>query len=44
MLGSRQYLSGVDPNRNWPSSDWETDAYDSLGRYYYGLGGPGPEV
>jgi hypothetical protein len=40
--GSRQYLNGVDPNRNWASGDWETDAYDSLGRYYIGLGGPTP--
>jgi len=42
VLGSRQYLSGVDSNRNWPSSDWEPDAYDSLGRFWYGLGGPTP--
>jgi murein tripeptide amidase MpaA len=27
--GSRQYRSGVDPNRNWASGDWEPDAYDS---------------
>lgn len=40
--GSRQYRSGVDPNRNWASGDWEPDAYDSLGRYWYGLGGPTP--
>jgi hypothetical protein len=42
ILGYRQYLSGVDPNRNWPSVDWDTDAYDSLGRFWYGLGGPAP--
>ena len=40
--GSRQLRSGVDPNRNWAGGDWEPDAYDSLGRYYQGLGGPGP--
>src|SRR3954452_20560507 len=28
-VGSRQFLSGVDPNRNWGGSDWRTDAYDS---------------
>jgi len=42
ISGSRQYLSGVDPNRNWASGDWEPDAYDSLGRYFLGLGGPVP--
>jgi hypothetical protein len=42
ITGSRQYLSGVDPNRNWASGDWEPDAYDSLGRYFLGLGGPVP--
>lgn len=42
ISGSRQYLSGVDPNRNWASGDWESDAYDSLGRYVQGLGGPVP--
>jgi hypothetical protein len=40
--GSRQYRSGVDPNRNWASGDWEPDAYDSLGQYWHGLGGPTP--
>jgi len=40
--GTRQYRSGVDPNRNWASGDWEPDAYDSLGRYWSGLGGPTP--
>ena len=42
VAGSRQYLSGVDPNRNWASDDWEPDAYDSLGQFWYGLGGPAP--
>ena len=42
LANSRQYLSGVDPNRNWASGDWEPDAYDSLGRYTTGLGGPAP--
>jgi hypothetical protein len=42
IAGSRQYLSGVDPNRNWASGDWEPDAYDSLGRFWQGLGGPAP--
>ena len=27
--GSRQFLSGVDPNRNWGGSDWRSDAFDS---------------
>jgi len=40
--GSRQYLSGVDPNRNWDSGDWEPDAYDSLDQFWEGLGGPAP--
>jgi hypothetical protein len=40
--GSRQYRSGVDPNRNWASGDWEPDAYDSLGHFWQGLGGPVP--
>jgi hypothetical protein len=42
ITGSRQYLSGVDPNRNWASGDWERDAYDSLGRFLPGLGGKVP--
>lgn len=41
-INSRQFLSGVDPNRNWPSSDWQPDAYDSNGRLRTGLGGPEP--
>ena len=40
--GSRQYLSGVDPNRNWSSADWQSDAYDSDGQPRAGLGGPEP--
>jgi zinc carboxypeptidase len=42
MAGSRQYLSGVDPNRNWGGPDWASDAYDSNGRFRPGLGGPEP--
>ena len=41
-IGSRQYLSGVDPNRNWDGPGWESDAYDSNGRFVRGLGGPEP--
>jgi hypothetical protein len=41
-IGSRQYLSGVDPNRNWATPDWDSDAYDSNGRLRAGLGGPAP--
>ena len=40
--GSRQYLSGVDPNRNWGGGDWSADAYDSNGVFRAGLGGPEP--
>lgn len=40
--GTRQYLSGVDPNRNWGGPEWQTDAYDSNGRFRAGLGGPTP--
>jgi hypothetical protein len=40
--GIRQYLSGVDPNRNWGGPDWASDAYDSNGRFRPGLGGPEP--
>jgi hypothetical protein len=42
VAGSRQYLSGIDPNRNWGGPDWRSDAYDSNGRYVAGLGGPEP--
>jgi hypothetical protein len=41
-LGSRQYYSGVDPNRNWGGADWSADAYDSNGRFRLGLGGGEP--
>lgn len=41
-VGSRQFLSGVDPNRNWNVPGWEPDAYDSNGRFRYGLGGTEP--
>jgi hypothetical protein len=40
--GSRQYLSGVDPNRNWGGPDWASDASDSNGQFRRGLGGPEP--
>lgn len=40
--GVRQFLSGVDPNRNWGGPDWQSDAYDSNGRFRPGLGGPEP--
>lgn len=40
--GSRQFLSGVDPNRNWGGSDWRADAYDSNAQFHPGLGGPEP--
>lgn len=39
---TRQYLSGVDPNRNWGGPDWASDAYDSNGRFVPGLGGSAP--
>jgi hypothetical protein len=41
-VGSRQYLSGVDPNRNWGSHDWQSDTWDSNGAYRTGIGGPRP--
>jgi hypothetical protein len=41
-IGSRQYLSGVDPNRNWGGTDWRSDAYDSNALYREGLGGTEP--
>jgi hypothetical protein len=40
--GSRQFSSGVDPNRNWGGSDWRADAFDSNGVFRAGLGGPEP--
>jgi hypothetical protein len=42
QAGSRQYLSGVDPNRNWGGPDWSSDAYDSNGQFRRGLGGAEP--
>ncbi|HEY0581345.1 MAG TPA: M14 family metallopeptidase [Chloroflexota bacterium] len=41
-VGSRQFASGVDPNRNWGGSDWRSDAYDSNAVFRVGLGGPEP--
>ena len=41
-IGSRQFLSGVDPNRNWGGRDWRSDAFDSNGVFRSGLGGPEP--
>ena len=40
--GTRRFISGVDPNRNWGGPSWETDGYDSNGRFERGLGGPEP--
>jgi hypothetical protein len=40
--GRRQFLDGVDPNRNWGGPDWRADAYDSNGQFRVGLGGPEP--
>jgi hypothetical protein len=40
--GSRQFISGVDPNRNWGGSDWRADAFDSNGVFRVGLGGTEP--
>ncbi len=42
LRGSRQYLSGVDPNRNWAGPDWASDAWDSNGVFRRGLGGSEP--
>jgi hypothetical protein len=39
--GVRQYVSGVDPNRNWDTEDWQSDAYTAAGGRA-GLGGPRP--
>ena len=41
-IGSRQFLSGVDPNRNWDGRNWSPDAADSNGVFRRGLGGPEP--
>ena len=40
--GSRQFVDGVDPNRNWGGTDWRADAFDSNGVFRIGLGGPEP--
>ena len=40
--GSRQFASGVDPNRNWGGGDWRSDAYDSNAVFRVGLGGLEP--
>ena len=40
--GSRQFSSGVDPNRNWGGNDWRSDAFDSNAVFRVGLGGPAP--
>ena len=40
--GSRQFSSGVDPNRNWGGNDWRSDAFDSNAVFRVGLGGPSP--
>ncbi len=40
--GSRQFTSGVDPNRNWGGGDWRSDAFDSNAVFLPGLGGPEP--
>jgi len=42
VLGSRQFSSGVDPNRNWGGTDWQPDAFDSNAIFRDGLGGPEP--
>lgn len=41
-IGSRQFLSGVDPNRNWDGRNWSPDAADSNGVFRRGLGGSEP--
>jgi hypothetical protein len=40
--GSRQFASGVDPDRNWGGTDWRIDAFDSNAVFRTGLGGPEP--
>jgi predicted deacylase len=40
--GSRQFSSGIDPNRNWGGNDWRSDAFDSNAVFRVGLGGPEP--
>lgn len=41
-LNIRQFLSGVDPNRNWGGPDWASDGFDSNAQFRGGLGGPAP--
>ncbi|MCA1647055.1 MAG: M14 family metallopeptidase [Chloroflexi bacterium] len=41
-IGSRQFATGVDPNRNWGGNDWRSDAFDSNAVFRPGLGGPEP--
>jgi hypothetical protein len=40
--GGREFVTGVDPNRNWRTADWEPDAAGPDGRLRAGLGGPRP--
>src|SRR5437588_6713874 len=40
--GTRQFVDGVDPNRNWGGTDWRADAFDSNGVFRTGLGWPEP--
>jgi hypothetical protein len=40
--GTREYVSGVDPNRNWRTADWGPDAAGPDGWLRPGLGGPRP--
>lgn len=40
--GTRQFISGVDPNRNWGGGEWRADAFDSNAVFRDGLGGPEP--
>jgi len=42
VRGSRLYVSGVDPNRNWGGFDWQSDAWDSNAVFRIGLGGVEP--
>jgi predicted deacylase len=40
--GSRQFIDGVDPDRNWGGGDWRADAFDSNAVFRVGLGGSEP--
>ncbi len=40
--GTRLFRDSVDPNRNWGTPDWQSDAWDSNGVFRIGLGGPEP--